>query len=150
MKSPFSYLIPGPEAYWSLLFVPALLSYICMLQAALNTRPKLGSVERLDAAALAALLAPDAALEVIADGNLWAEGPVWVHDQEEDRGCVFFIGFVAWEGGDGGGIEAMSAWRMNALLASSMRQWTDRGFVDGDGWDRCLYARGPERSTGAA
>lgn len=90
MKTPLtsllSALVPGPEGYWSLLFIPALLSYICMLQAQLNRRPALGTLERADPTALAPLLAPDAVLEVIADGNLWAEGPVWVHDQEEDRG----------------------------------------------------------------
>lgn len=79
-------LIPGPEAYWSLLFIPALLSYVCMLQAQLNRRPALGTLERLDPTALAPLLAPDAVLEVIADGNGWAEGPLWVHDAEADRG----------------------------------------------------------------
>lgn len=80
-------LRPGPESAWALLFIPALLSYVCMLSAELNRRPTLGTVERLDAAALAVLLAPDAVLEVIADGSQWAEGPVWVHDHEEDRGC---------------------------------------------------------------
>jgi hypothetical protein len=103
MKSPFAFLIPGPEGYWSLLFIPALLSYICMLQAALNRRPTLGAIERLDAAGMATLLAPDAVLEVIADGNMWAEGPVWVHDQEEDRGCVSLVFFV-WGEGLGGGL----------------------------------------------
>ena len=38
--------------------------------------PAFGSVERLDPA-LDALLAPDAAMEVVATGFEWAEGPVW-------------------------------------------------------------------------
>lgn len=89
MKAPCPFLwLPGPESTWALLFIPALLSYVCMLSAELNRRPTLGTLERLDGAALGELLAPEAMLEVIAEGNEWAEGPVWVHDQEEDRGCV--------------------------------------------------------------
>lgn len=39
--------------------------------------PNFGSIERLDPA-LDALLAPDAKIEKLAEGFIWAEGPVWV------------------------------------------------------------------------
>jgi len=39
--------------------------------------PRIGSIERLDPG-LDALLAPDAAIEKLAEGFSWAEGPVWV------------------------------------------------------------------------
>lgn len=42
--------------------------------------PVVGSVERLDPA-LDALLAPDAAMEKLAEGFNWSEGPVWVPAQ---------------------------------------------------------------------
>ena len=42
--------------------------------------PAVGSVERLDPA-LDALLAPDAAMEKLAEGFNWSEGPVWVPAQ---------------------------------------------------------------------
>ncbi len=44
-----------------------------------------GSVERLDPA-LDALLAPDAAMEKLAEGFTWSEGPVWV----PARACLLF------------------------------------------------------------
>ena len=39
---------------------------------------KVGSVERLDPA-LDAIVPPDAAIEKLADGFKWTEGPVWIH-----------------------------------------------------------------------
>jgi gluconolactonase len=44
--------------------------------------PTVGSIERLDPR-LDAIVAPGAAIEVLASGFVWAEGPVWVQD---DRG----------------------------------------------------------------
>lgn len=41
--------------------------------------PHIGHIERR-AAALDALIAPDAPIEKLADGFIWAEGPVWVPD----------------------------------------------------------------------
>lgn len=77
--------LPPPDTYWACLFFPVLLSYIYMLQATVNKRPTMGSIERLDPTALATLIAPDACLEVIADGILWAEGPLWI-PAEDDHG----------------------------------------------------------------
>lgn len=63
----------SPDSYWANLFFPALVGYIVMPQAAVNGRPTLGSVERLDTSVLDTLIAPDACLEVIVDKNMWAE-----------------------------------------------------------------------------
>src|SRR5437660_365253 len=43
---------------------------------AVNASGILGTIERLDPA-LDALLAPDAKLEILAEGIDWCEGPVW-------------------------------------------------------------------------
>ncbi len=96
----------APGAYWSFLFVPALCSYIGMLQATVNKRPILGSVERLNPSVLDTLIAPDACLEVIADGNLWAEGPLWVKDEDDGRGFLLWSDvkknrIYRWEEGGG-------------------------------------------------
>lgn len=84
-------LLPPTDAYWATIFFPALLGYLVLLQAAMNRRPVLGSVERLQPSVLNTLLAPDAHLEIIAEGNLWAEGPLWVSDEDSTDG-----GFLLW------------------------------------------------------
>ena len=74
---------PSLDSYRSTLFFPALFGYIVMLQAAVNSRPTLGCVERLVPSVLDTLIAPDACLEVIADGNMWAEGPLRVTEEND-------------------------------------------------------------------
>jgi gluconolactonase len=81
----------SPDSYWANLFFPALVGYIVMPQAAVNGRPTLGSVERLDTSVLDTLIAPDACLEVIADKNMWAEGPLWVKEEKDPT-----HGFLLW------------------------------------------------------
>ena len=46
-----------------------------------TTYPTLGTIERLNPS-LDAILAPDAAIEVLAEGFDWSEGPVWVPEQD--------------------------------------------------------------------
>ena len=63
--------------------------------------PVVGSVERLDPA-LDALLAPDAAMEKLAEGFNWSEGPLWLADQ----GALIFSDvpqnrIYRWKDGDG-------------------------------------------------
>lgn len=64
-------------------------------------RPVMGQVLRMDAA-LDALLAPDAKLEVLASGLNWSEGPVW----SAELGAVLFSDVpenhvLKWKEGDG-------------------------------------------------
>ena len=89
MKLPWFW--PPADAYWATIFFPALFGYLVLLQATVNRRPSLGSVERVNAAVLDTLLAPDACLEVIAEGNLWAEGPVWVTDKDDSADGGFLL-----------------------------------------------------------
>ena len=65
-------------------------------------RPKLGRIERLDPR-LDAIVAPDATMEVIANGFAWAEGPLWVR---ADGGYLLFSDIppnrvVKWQDGKG-------------------------------------------------
>lgn len=89
MKLPWFW--PPADAYWATIFFPALFGYLVLLQATVNRRPSLGSVERVNAAVLDTLLAPDACLEVIAEGNLWAEGPLWVTDKDDSVDGGFLL-----------------------------------------------------------
>jgi gluconolactonase len=52
---------------------------VCQVHAAEtpDELPTVGSIERLDPR-LDALIAPDARIEVLASGFLWAEGPIWI------------------------------------------------------------------------
>ncbi len=83
-----------------------------------GTRRTLGHVERLDRR-LDRLLAPDAAIEVLADGFRWAEGPVWdraharllfsdvpnnvVHAWDERHGVGVYLEPSGYTGPEGGG-----------------------------------------------
>lgn len=71
------------DTFWAFVFIPALFGYVALLQATVNQRPTLGNVERVSSE-MDSLIPPDANLEIIADGNLWAEGPLWIKD--DDRG----------------------------------------------------------------
>ncbi|GAB5035018.1 gluconolactonase [Nannochloropsis oceanica] len=82
---------PPADAYWATIFFPALFGYLVLLQATMNRRPSLGSVERVKPAAIDTLIAPDACLEVIAEGNLWAEGPLWVTDKDDSVDGGFLL-----------------------------------------------------------
>jgi hypothetical protein len=77
----WSYL--GPENAWFAVFLPALVSYVLLLQSRVHARPSFGEIERLDPR-LDALIPAGASMEVLADGLLWTEGPLWF--TEEDRG----------------------------------------------------------------
>jgi gluconolactonase len=54
-----------------------LLEGVAMTEA--QNKPEAPSIERLDPA-LDALIAPDARIEVLAEGYEWSEGPIWVKD----------------------------------------------------------------------
>lgn len=70
------------ENAWLVIFLPALISYIVLLKARVHSHPAFGTVERLHPD-LDAIIGPNAVMEVLATGFLWAEGPQWV--TEDDR-----------------------------------------------------------------
>lgn len=72
-----------PDTLWAFIFFPALFGYVALLQATVNKRPTLGGVERLSPV-MDSLIPIDTTLEIIADGNLWSEGPLWI--TEDDHG----------------------------------------------------------------
>ena len=49
----------------------------CVVQAADNELPTVGSIERIDSA-IDGLIASHAKIEVLAMGFAWSEGPVWI------------------------------------------------------------------------
>src|SRR5207302_10648616 len=83
MRHPFAHMMAGGA-------LGALIVVLTMASAEGDTRgparPTLGRIERLDAR-LDAVIAPGAAMEVIANGFDWTEGPLWVR---ADGGYLLF------------------------------------------------------------
>lgn len=67
------------------LFLLMVISFSCSpstpKEAAASEYPVVGTIERLDSA-INALIPPDAKIEQIASGLTWAEGPLWVEEQQ--------------------------------------------------------------------
>lgn len=77
----------NPEISWCYVFLPAVLGYFAVLTHYLNAKPPIGSIEVLHAASFAKLVYPKHGMEVIATGAQWAEGPLWLED--ENAGVSF-------------------------------------------------------------
>src|SRR5437588_4156700 len=87
----------------------AILAGLCLLALGLTgpaaekkAHRTLGTIERKDPA-FDKLIAPDAVLEVLADGFIWSEGPVWV---PRDGGYLLFSdiprnSIMKWQEGKG-------------------------------------------------
>ena len=108
----YLFLIPR-ECSWLMVFLPALLSYVILLQLYYNTNPYIGNIERIDSTVMNQLFpmssdenstpfsilnnsskkktkkrkrkkqAKQLQMEVIATGLDWCEGPLWIEDQED-------------------------------------------------------------------
>jgi gluconolactonase len=94
-----------PDTYWLLVWVPALVSYMTLLHARLNARPTIGSVEVLSKA-LEEAVPHGAQLEVLAEGFLWTEGPLWMAGEDGGDGMLIFSdtkrnAIYQWEQGAG-------------------------------------------------
>jgi gluconolactonase len=59
------------------LLLPA---FLCILFACNRTK-NIGTIERLDPS-LDSIISRDAAIEIVADGYTWTEGPLWIEDQK--------------------------------------------------------------------
>ena len=66
---------------WLFLFVFAACSAPKSQESVEQEFMTIGSVERLDSA-INALISVDAKIEVLASGFEWAEGPLWLEDQQ--------------------------------------------------------------------
>ena len=73
----------------------ATMAPLCVGAEPMNVPPRpIGKIERLDPA-LDEIVAPDAAIEVVAEGFDWSEGPVWYRDgncllfSDVPRNCVY-------------------------------------------------------------
>lgn len=74
----------NPEWSWCYSFLPALLIYVSILMNLLNSKPSTGFMEALEPVSFYKLFPQGSAIEVIATGSSWAEGPLWV---ENDVSC---------------------------------------------------------------
>jgi gluconolactonase len=80
----------NPEISWCYVFLPAVLGYFAVLTHYLNTKPPIGSIEVLHAASFAKLVYPKHGMETIATGAQWAEGPLWLVD---DNAGISFLAY---------------------------------------------------------
>jgi gluconolactonase len=71
----------NPSIAWFWVFMPALLGYLALLMASLNGKPFIGSVEVYDSD-FAKLAEAQYPIEVIATGMKWAEGPLWIDNDD--------------------------------------------------------------------
>lgn len=68
------------EIIWFYIFFPTLIIYFVKLSQVLNEKPSIGSIEVINSIAMKKIIEPSAKMEIIATGLIWAEGPLWMHD----------------------------------------------------------------------
>lgn len=68
------------EIVWFYLFFPSLILYFVLLSQYLNEKPSIGGFDIIDALEFGKLINPSTKMEVIATNLSWAEGPVWMAD----------------------------------------------------------------------
>lgn len=68
------------EIIWFYIFFPCLIMYLVRLSQYLNEKPIIGSFEIIKPEEFGKLIDPRAKMEIIATGLVWAEGPLWMHD----------------------------------------------------------------------
>jgi gluconolactonase len=68
------------EIIWFYIFLPTLVIYFIKLSQYLNEKPLIGSIEIMNPVAMKKIIDPSAKMEIIATGLQWAEGPLWMHD----------------------------------------------------------------------
>ena len=71
----------NPDIAWFWIFLPAMICYLTLLMQSLNGKPFIGSIESYDSEfdKFAASVYP---IEVIATGMKWAEGPLWIDNDD--------------------------------------------------------------------
>lgn len=67
------------EIIWFYLFLPCVVIYLSLLSEYLNTKPITGRIESLDPS-FTSLVDPSSKIEIIATNLTWAEGPLWMND----------------------------------------------------------------------
>jgi gluconolactonase len=67
------------EIIWFYIFLPCFFLYLVFLSQYLNEKPSIGKIEVLDSS-FSNYVNPAAKIEVIATGLNWAEGPLWIQD----------------------------------------------------------------------
>jgi len=93
------------EIIWFYVFFPFFIAYIWILTTYINLKPSIGSIEILDSE-FSRLLYPKYNMEVIATGMSWAEGPLWINDENAGIGYLMFSDPITnliykWEDGKG-------------------------------------------------
>lgn len=68
------------EIIWFYIFLPSLVTYLYFLSQYLNQKPFIGSIEILDPSLFNSIIDPLNKIEIIATNLTWAEGPLWITD----------------------------------------------------------------------
>lgn len=70
----------NPDIAWFWIFLPALFGYISLLMSSLNGKPIIGSITVYNEDLFGNIAQPAYPMEVIATGNTWTEGPLWINN----------------------------------------------------------------------
>ncbi|CAM9149512.1 unnamed protein product [Ectocarpus fasciculatus] len=96
------------ENSWCVLFVPALLCYLAILTSTVNNRAVDGVIASdIFSESGRLLFAKNTAIEVLATGLEWSEGPLWVDDAEAGAGYLVFSDTITnkiWKYDEGNGL----------------------------------------------
>jgi gluconolactonase len=95
----------NPEISWFCVFFPALIGYFALLTAFINQKPFIGSIEILDPS-FEKLIYKGASMEIISNGSIWTEGPLWIEDAETSLNYLYYTDtklnrIFRWEEGKG-------------------------------------------------
>jgi hypothetical protein len=92
MEKTYKKLLPtNPEIAWCYVFFPALICYFFLLARFLNEKPIIGSIEIYNEHFLS-LVSSNSMIEVIANGSIWSEGPIWVQDEQTSTNYLLYSG----------------------------------------------------------
>lgn len=79
----------NPSIMWFYVFLPSFIAYMMLLSDYLNAKPLIGSIEVLDPS-FNKLIYPGYSMEVISDGFIWTEGPLWMKDEAASLSYLMF------------------------------------------------------------
>ena len=79
----------NPEISWCYVFLPAVIGYFVVLTNFLNAKPPIGEIEIFHPS-FKPLLHPHQEMEIIATGSQWAEGPIWIDDENSGLGFLAY------------------------------------------------------------
>lgn len=93
------------DIIWFYIFFISLVAYLYILSDFINSKPFIGRIDVLDES-FNKLIYPSHRMEIIAEGLQWAEGPLWIQDDQASLSHLMFSDTIKnriykWEEGKG-------------------------------------------------